>query len=250
MKQITLLIIFLVILSILLTSCKTELPTPPQPPPKEKGEKLSLTTQDDVEISGTFYKTSSDNRPVFILLHMLGRDSSTYSAFVDHILKNNYNALTLDFRGHGSSDGDWNDFSDQDFQAMINDVKAAITYISTREDVDSSNIVIVGASIGANIALNYAVNDDKIKYLVLLSPGLDYRSVNIEQAIVDYGDRPIEIVASEGDKYSYDSGRFLTDNSVSTKLSFRTFSGNKHGTDLFTEKLMNDLISDVMVEVS
>ena len=50
-----------------------------------------------------------------------------------------------------------------------------------REDVDETNTAIIGASIGANMALVTAANEAEIDTVVLLSPGLDYFGVTTDE---------------------------------------------------------------------
>jgi pimeloyl-ACP methyl ester carboxylesterase len=110
--------------------------------------------------------------------------------------------IAIDLRGHGASEGDWQSFSPREFNAMVLDVKAAKEYL-IRRGVKPGRIGIVGASIGANIALRYAAEDGEIKTVVLLSPGLNYRGIATEEA-AQY-QRSAFFAASEEDAYAYSS---------------------------------------------
>lgn len=92
-----------------------------------------------------------------------------------------FSVIAIDLRGHGASEGNWRSFSPREFNAVVLDVKAAKDYLISR-GVKPGRMGIVGASIGANIALRYAAEDGEIKTVVLLSPGLNYRGVAIEEA--------------------------------------------------------------------
>lgn len=83
-------------------------------------------------------------------------------------------------RGHGKSvnqNGTFQSFTPNDFNKMKLDVKAAKQFLVTQKGINPKNIAIVGASIGANVALKYAAVDPSIKAVVLLSPGLHYKGV-------------------------------------------------------------------------
>ena len=67
-------------------------------------------------------------------------------------------------------------------------------------------VSIIGASIGANIALNYAVSDHSVKSVILLSPGLDYMGVTTLAPITQYKN-PIYIAGAEGDSQSVKDSR-------------------------------------------
>ena len=111
----------------------------------------------------------------------------------------------------------------------------------------SNNVAIIGASIGANIALNYAVKDDSVKAIILISPGLDYRGVKTEETIKQFKN-PILIIASQDDSYSADSSKTL--NSLNKNSELKIYDGSLHGTDLFgksdVEKVMIEWLNGKM----
>lgn len=192
---------------------------------------VKLLTEDSKNLVGTFYK-SEDSRGSIILLHMLDHDKSSWIDFAKLLQKNKYSVLAVDMRGHGESDGDWNDFGSDEFNDMVFDVKAAKLYL-VKEGVDVTKLSIIGASIGSNIALKYSVADNDVKTIVLLSPGIDYRGVMSGQDMLDYENRPLLIVASSEDEYSAKSSEKLLKISKSTTKELKMYSGVGHGTDMF-----------------
>ncbi len=197
-------------------------------------EQISLKTEDGFEIIGSFYKSQSDVGVV--LLHMLNKNRNDWNAFAEQLQKEGYNVLSIDFRGHGQSlkkDGrsvEWQMFSAKDFNEMILDVKAAKEFL---EQKGINKISLIGASIGANIALNYAAEDIEIKTIILLSLGLDYRGVKTDNNIRDYGNRPVLIVASEDDEYSATSSKSLVELAVGKK-ELKMYTNAGHGTTMFS----------------
>src|SRR3989344_4860779 len=111
---------------------------------KEKITEVRLTSSDNMKIDARLYKADNEERPIVILLHMLGSDQTSYNLFVPKLLENGINVMTLDFRGHGKSGGSLESFVDKDYQAMINDVNAATDYIAGIESIDDEKIVIIG----------------------------------------------------------------------------------------------------------
>ena len=76
-------------------------------------------------------------------------------------------SFKFNFRGVGGSQGEFSQgIGEQE------DVKAAISFISTVEEVDSSRIALAGYSAGAGFALPVGSNDDRIKALAAVSPPL------------------------------------------------------------------------------
>ncbi len=179
---------------------------------------VNFLTDDGVSIIGSYYSSplnvvsnassSSTTTPTVILLHMLGKDRSTWNAFASTLSqKGDYAVLSIDLRGHGESvkqnNGNtisFQSFTPDDYNKMVLDVKAAKQFLITNKSANPNNISIVGASIGANVAINYAAIDPTIKSVVLLSPGLNYRGVSTEEAITKYkNNNSVYIAATEGD---------------------------------------------------
>lgn len=219
--------ILILILLIFLIGCSKEFV------PKED---ILLKTEDNQEIrSAVWY--SSGNKAV-ILVHMLDRNHSDWRYFAKKLNVFGITAIGIDLRGHGESTGDWKEFNDIQFNDMVYDIKAAKKKLEKQgKDV----IGIVGASIGANLALKYAADDKDIKSIVLMSPGIGYKGVNIEEDIKNYN-RPLLIIASEEDKYPSQSANILYKNAKGEKDIF--ISRNLgHGTDMLkSEDIQNRII--------
>jgi hypothetical protein len=65
----------------------------------------------------------------------------------------------------------------------------------------------------------------------MISPGWEYKGVEIEDAVEDYN-FPLLLIASSGDSYSMDAVSRIKSAS-SSKVTTKTYSGSAHGTDLF-----------------
>ena len=83
-----------------------------------------------------------------------------------------YVVFTFDFRGIRKSEGKL------DFAAQVDDLKAAITYLQSRKEVDD-RIIVVGMCLGGAVAICTAAQDQRIKAVaiwdtpVLSQPDLD-----------------------------------------------------------------------------
>ena len=62
---------------------------------------------------------------------------------------------------------------------MTQDVRAAVQWLSTRPSVRPDAIGVVGASLGANLALLAAVDQPLVRVVAAVSPSLDYRGVRV-----------------------------------------------------------------------
>lgn len=153
-----------------------------------------IRASDGTRISVNYFPAESERG--VILLHMLNGDKNDWNDFIPELEAKRYHVIAIDMRGHGDSDLDWHDFENKDeFARSVLDVEAAKKYLQKK---GVKNIGIIGASIGSSIALKHASQSDDIRTIVLISPGLSYRGVNVVGDMERYG-RDVYITATEGD---------------------------------------------------
>ena len=103
------------------------------------------------------YGGMMDNNVVFAVCQALARSSIAY--------------LRFNFRGVGLSQGQHdNGAGEQD------DIRAALTFISSIEQVDIDRLGLCGYSFGAGVAINVAAADERVKALGLVSPLISHPS--------------------------------------------------------------------------
>lgn len=226
--------------------------TPP-PPPQEPGEAsepieettavdpvaiqpgseiVTIEAADGLQIEATYaYPGGVAPFPGVILLHMLGSNRTAWDdvGLTTQLLQNGYAILNVDMRGHGATGGT------ADWLLAEDDMQRLWDYFVSRDEVNGEKTAIIGASIGANMSLITAVNKPSIHTAILLSPGLNYRGVTTDDAIVDYGNRPILIVASEEDSYAADSSRTLYE-AAAGPAELQLYNGAGHGTSMFSQE--------------
>jgi pimeloyl-ACP methyl ester carboxylesterase len=184
-------------------------------------ESISLTTKDGVQIGVTYYGSNAGTQAVpVILLHDFNETRAVFEPLA-RLLQNPPADLqqdlpagaapqpravvTVDLRGHGQSktafdvDGlpvelDASRFGQADFEDMVlYDLEAVRAFLVERNDAGELNLnklCLVGAGMGANVALNYAARDwaipnlmarkqgQDVKALVLLSPTRMFRGLS------------------------------------------------------------------------
>lgn len=199
-------------------------------------EDLQLQTSDGISIAATLFPGLKEKKSGIVLIHMLGRDRSDWNDFAIQLQEDGFHVLTIDLRSHGESPGDWTRFDAEDFQNMVLDVEAAKNYFKNQDP--EMTIKLVGASIGANVVLNYAVKDTEIESIALLSPGLDYRGVKTKDAITKYN-KEIFIATSEDDKESHDSSQklFQAIPESGANKYFQVYENAGHGTNMLDKDL-------------
>ena len=191
-------------------------------------EEMTVEAADGLPIRATLLAPlTSGADPGVILLHMLGDDGTVWGevGLAADLVAAGYAVLIVDMRGHGQTGGaaDWTLAADD--LGRVWDAFAAL------ETVDEARTAVVGASIGANMALRLGAARPDVRTVVLLSPGLDYRGVTTEDQLAAYGDRPLLLVASEDDAYSADSVRALAEPAGAATVQMYEDAG--HGTNMF-----------------
>jgi len=211
------LIIIVVILVIFISGCNRSVDSD-----NMGHENVELKTEDDIKIVGDFYKGGEKG---IILLHMLSVTKKSMEEFALQLQEKGYSVIAIDLRGHGQSDLNWEDFGDKEFNDMVNDVDAAKKFL------DKEKNAVIGASIGANLALKYANNVDAV---VSLSPSFNYKGLETKEDSSKIN-KPVLIVSSEEDTQSSKDSRELGDmiqGSV-TKI----YNGKGHGTRMLDKEV-------------
>jgi len=215
-------------------------PSAPSPAPYG-GESSYVRTEDGYYIAAWYWAPEAEVAPGVILLHMRGRDKSSWGEMPKELVAEGFGVVAIDLRGHGETldaggrTARLEALVDADYQRMMHDVTAAHELLAGKREVDGEHIAIIGASIGANLAIMYAAGESSVRTAVALSPGLNYKSLEPLPYLDDYGKRALYLISSEGDQYSFDSCLTLEQTTRADPVSFRKFPGSAHGTDLLTE---------------
>ncbi len=211
-------------------------------------EKINFRTKDGVTIVGNYFKSQEEHAPAFLLLHKMPSTKESWNDFANLLQKEGFNVLAIDLRGHGESidkNGtriNYKEFSDEEHRESVHDIAAAKEFLGER-GADTSRLGIAGASIGANLGLQWASMDEDVKLLVLLSAGVDYRGIKTPELAGKYKN-PVYILASEKDtKNAAQSSRILFGLFHCDK-KLNIIQGDLHGTDMFS--FQPDLMEEIM----
>jgi alpha-beta hydrolase superfamily lysophospholipase len=208
----------------------TPLPTPAEPQP------LVIAAPDGTSLSASFYPPVSQPAPGVLLLHMLGGRKDDWDTFARELQKQGFAALALDLRGHGQSGGT------ADWAKAPGDVKAAWAAMIGRPEVDGKRSAIVGASIGANLALIVGANNGDVAAVAALWPGLDFHGLQPAPVLPNFGQRPVFFLASQDDGYSYDSVKQMAGRAPAGEAYY--FSTAGHGTAMLQDPALAPLLID------
>src|SRR5690606_17535870 len=115
-----------------------------------------------------------------------------------------YLALAFDLRGHGKStgaDGALGYRAVTDWHAALAGIDAAKAAL-IEAGAAAETIAVIGAELGANLALHAAAQDSQLAAAVLVSPGLEYHGIATAPALDRLGAKPLLLITAEQDSYS------------------------------------------------
>lgn len=200
-------------------------------------QRVEITTSDGVRIAGLFYAGCAGG-PAALLLHMMPAVKESWTDFAERLVASGFAVLAIDLRGHGESREtvagerlDYKLFEDEDHQAKIKDVEAAAAWLAER-CAPLRRLVVIGASIGANLAIAYAADHHDVPAAAALSPGLDYRGVTTPDKVRRFRpDQSLFLAASSEDELSFSTDRQLA--GIKPDATVKEYDGAGHGTTMF-----------------
>lgn len=221
-------------IALLLAAAAAAAPAAPKPP-----QDIRFTTADGWTISA-LYRAPRRIRPVVILVHGVASSKGEWDAFARRLEEQGVGTLALDLRGHkDSTKGPKGVRTFEDFDAAGEwpraeaDLDAAAAWL-TRHKIPGDRIAFGGASVGANLASIAAAKRPRTPFLLLLSPGPDYRGV---KPLLRPGLKTLA-GASPGDGYSHQTLGPIS--AVKGAATFEAPSG--HGVQMFDDKATLDKV--------
>jgi dienelactone hydrolase len=162
------------------------------------GRPVAFVSHDGTPLAGMVYEATARPSPGVVLVHMLRRSKDEWTPLANRLQQQGATVLAFDLRGHGGSGGDAAALG-----AMSGDVRAAVEWLATRPGMRGGAIAVVGASLGANLAVHAAAGSSAVAAVALVSPSLDYRGVRLDAAMVrKLNQRPVWFAASSEDPYA------------------------------------------------
>lgn len=205
-------------------------------PPAASTREVTFTTSDGYTIAASIYPVDHAKPAGLVLVPMLGTTRERWQSFAQAAQREGYMSIAIDMRGHGGStmrNGEktsYKSFTAEDWLGVLSDIAAAKQALLDAGS-DADNFAVIGASIGANLALRYATVDPDIQAVGMISPGLDYRGVTVEEPFKQLKTRPVLLMDSIGDAYSADTCVAL-EKLAPGHCDLHEYAGAAHGTDL------------------
>ncbi len=219
---------------------------PEQSKPGSMSE-ISLTTKDGIRIAADLYEVEN---PLgwLILVHMMPAAKDSYKDLAVRLQRLGYESMAIDLRGHGESDkgpDDYLNFSNADHQKSILDLEAAVDYLVEKRQAVKDKIIFVGASIGANLSLQYISQHPEFKTAILLSAGLNYHGIETGPLVKNLGaGQKVFFVSAKDDDNDAEQNQELFDlTPAGAEKQIKIYDSGGHGTDILKNQPgLNNLI--------
>lgn len=196
-------------------------------------EKIQIKTQDGLTLSALYQDNQAEKSVV--LLHMMPATKESWLPLMEKL--SGFNVLALDLRGHGeSAGGDYTAFTPEQHQQYILDAEAGAESLLDKHP--GTELLLGGASIGANISLQYMANHPEVGKGFCLSAGLDYYGVKASDFAAQL--KPTQQVLFVG---AMDDGRKVSDcgtmakelaEKCTGKPTLQVYEYGGHGTDMWS----------------
>jgi len=123
-------------------------------------------------LSGNFFAPdSASEKPLPGLIYCSGfpGDKESVLKIAEGLSGGGYSVLEFDYRGVRESEGG------VDFASEVDDLKAALTYLETRKEVNKEWIGVAGHCMGGAIAIVAAAKDQRIKAVAAWATSGNYK---------------------------------------------------------------------------
>jgi cephalosporin-C deacetylase-like acetyl esterase len=136
-------------------------------------KEISFVTEDGWTIYGDLLipQGGAKRVPAVVLLHTALSDRYVYHDLAHTLGSRGLAVLNIDWRGRGKSHGKgkYSELKQEERERGYLDAKAAINFLSSLPQIDSSRIAVLGTDRGALHAVNVALNDPRVKALIILT---------------------------------------------------------------------------------
>lgn len=211
---------------------------------------VTFQTSDGVQIEADWYPAkveAGEKSPVAILIHMYPATRSSWKPMVPLLRKDlGISVLAYDIRGTGGStkpaamelEKKYKERDKDHFASADQDAIAAYQWLSQQSNVDASRLIVIGASVGCSIGLEFASQGIDVKGVACLSPGTNYMGIDSISHIKALKDRNTKVllISPNGEYEAVEALLKATDGGDYAKGKKYPGGRENHGTAMFDAK--------------
>lgn len=179
-------------------------------PVQDQFREQTVSDEKGNSISIRHYSPPFSGAPTVIICHEWGGSSDDWHDIAVSLKKLGFGVIVYNQKGHGEDEIPYYLLADWQIETMGKDLEVALDYAVKNS---GENVYVIGAGIGANIAMNVASADPRVKKLVAVSPGLNYRGIKLEKKMTATLAGRLMLIASQEDAYSVRTINLFTSNS-------------------------------------
>lgn len=192
-------------------------------PTQDRYREHNITNEFGNSMSLKYYSPQFSGAPTVVVCHDWAGSSDNWTDIAGSLIKLGFGVVLYDLDGHGPEGTPWYLLANWQIERMSGDLKMAVDFAAKNS---GENVYIIGAGLGANIAMNVASADERVKKLVAVSPGLNYRGVKLNKDMTDSLAGRLMLLASQEDAYSVRTVNLFTSNSEKpAEVKFYSNSG-------------------------
>jgi alpha-beta hydrolase superfamily lysophospholipase len=193
--------------------------------PQQNYSQHAAASAEGLTLPVRYYHPPAAGAPLVVIVHGWGSSQEHWSRIAEKLQEYGFGVVLFNLRGHGGSTKAYYYFTDEQIAGMKADVALALAFARGRAGGD---IHLLGAGLGASLAIDVAADEGGVDKVVAISPGLEYRGLDIRDAVAKLGAANLLFVASQEDVYSVHSIREL-ERGIGGELQSRILNNAGHG---------------------
>lgn len=135
--------------------------------PQTLTDKFSLTTSDGLQLNGASFSPPAEMKAAIVLIHGMGEHFGRYKHVIDFFMSKAYAVISMDYRGHGTSQGKQGHIPS--YNQLMDDTDLLVK--KAHELFNGLPLIMYGHSLGGNIAANYVLRrKPALKGLIITAP--------------------------------------------------------------------------------
>lgn len=209
------------------------------PQPQDEVRKEVVVSDDGLKsVSVHFYQPPYAGAPNIVIVHDWGGSKDNWADIAQILRSFGHGVVLFDLRGHSDASIAYYYFTDEQVAEMLEDVALVVKYAREK---GSGPVHIMGAGLGANLAIIASAIDGRVGKVVAISPGLNYRGLKTAEAMEKLDPERVLLLAGQEDIYSVYSTRELK---RLYQVERKLYQSAGHG--VWMLKRQNEILDDII----